>query len=53
MDAPDLRPPPEGKAGMVMKEPENPWAFLGCAAWLVAMAAAVAAFFWALLEVVA
>ena len=38
---------------MFIKEPENPWTLLGCAAWMVALAAAVAAFFWVLLEAVA
>lgn len=38
---------------MFIKEPENPWILLGCVVWAVALAAAVAAFFWALLEVVA
>ena len=38
---------------MFIKEPENPWTLLGCALWTVALATAVALFFWALLEVVA
>ena len=38
---------------MFIQEPENPWTLLGCAVWTVALAAAVAAFIWTLLEVVA